>query len=74
MTGMNCPWCDREVNTRKAGVMRRVIGWEETRGGGGANKIAFRREVGVWAHKSCVEAHNGDLTLTYQPLTLDGDW
>lgn len=71
MTGIICPWCGREVDVRKTGVMRRVIGWEETRSGGGANKIAYRHEVGVWAHKACVDHHNGDLTLTHQPLSFD---
>ena len=75
MNGMECPWCGEVVDSRKHGAMRRVIGWEETRGGGGANKIAFRHEVGVWAHKTCVEVHGGDMTLTHQPLTLlQGDW
>lgn len=67
---IRCAWCGEEVNTRKQGVLRRIVGWEETRGGGGANKIMFRQEVGLWAHKHCVQAHGGDLGLKHEVPTL----
>lgn len=67
---MICPWCNETVDTRRSGAMRRIIGWEEIRSGGGANKIAYREEVGVWAHKPCVDHHKGQLTLTHEVPTL----
>ena len=67
---IQCAWCGEEVNTRKSGVLRRIVGWEETRSSGGANKIMFRQELGIWAHKTCVEHHGGDLALSHEVPTL----
>jgi hypothetical protein len=61
-----CVWCGEAVDTRRAGALRRIIGWQENRVGGGANKIMFRQEVGVWAHKHCAEHHKGELSLTHE--------
>ena len=34
---------------------RKITGWEQVRKGGGANAITMRREVGVWAHYTCID-------------------
>jgi len=52
---ITCWFCKATVNPAQSGVYRRVVGWEQTRRGGGANKIALRDETGDWAHRDCVD-------------------
>jgi hypothetical protein len=54
-----CFQCGDPVEWRRVGAHREVIGWEEIRSDGGANKIVGRKETGRWAHKSCVGQVSG---------------
>lgn len=49
----DCDFCGGPVEGRIR--FRKIEGWEETRGGGGANKIILRRTTGEVAHPTCVE-------------------
>ena len=50
-----CVVCGDEVNVRSAGWYRQVTGWEQVRGGGGANKIALRETTGQLMHLACMD-------------------
>lgn len=53
---MICALCDQPIHGGALGHYRMVVGWEQIRRGGGANKIARREETGDWAHRGCVDA------------------
>jgi hypothetical protein len=55
MTLPNCTFCGEPVNPVVAGVFRRVEGWVETRKGGGAHGVTFKKELGDYAHKVCID-------------------
>lgn len=65
--GARCWFCQEDVDDR---ACRMVIGWEEPRRAGGANKIMLRQATGDMAHKTCVEAarldRNRDQTAMFQ--------
>ncbi len=50
-----CVVCGETVETRQAGNYRRIEGWEQTRRGGGANRIARRIDHPEWVHRFCFE-------------------
>lgn len=49
-----CEICGGDVSGQSPNY-RLVVGWEQIRRTGGANKIARRHELGKWAHRDCVE-------------------
>ena len=55
-----CVVCGEHVDTRQTGWYRQVIGWEQVRGQGGANKIARRETTGQVMHIGCMKrkSHN----------------
>ncbi len=61
-----CEICHGEL-AAAAPNYRLVVGWEQIRGGGGANKITRRAELGRWAHRDCVE------NPTRPPVLFDPD-
>ena len=54
MSDIYCDVCGRPV-TPRAPNYRQVIGWEQVRKSGGANAIALRKELGIWAHHGCLD-------------------
>lgn len=50
-----CDVCGLPVRSQP-GSLREVVGWEELRAAGGANKIMHRLETGRTAHFRCIEA------------------
>lgn len=57
MTDTLCLFCGKPIDTRqRTGWMRKIIGWEEVRSRGGANKIVRREPTGGAAHSICVES------------------
>ena len=50
----NCVACGDPVTTTGYGWYRQVIGWEEVRKGGGANKIGGRETTGQVLHRGCM--------------------
>ncbi len=48
-----CVNCGQGVNVNGSGWLREIMGWEETRRQGGANKIVGRVVTGRVMHKSC---------------------
>ena len=58
--------CGDPVDQRGTGWYRQVIGWEEKRKGGGANKIAGRVTTGQVLHRACMtkqRQHPGQGTM-----------
>ena len=52
--GGKCVACGEVVDTRGYGWYRQVIGWEEKRRDGGANKISGRETTGQLLHHGCM--------------------
>jgi len=48
----DCVECGEEV-TMRAGAYRQIVGWEELRKDGGANKIVDRVTTGQVMHHAC---------------------
>lgn len=52
-----CSFCGQRVDVTATGVFIKVEGWVQTRDGGGAHGVTFRRELGEYAHEACVKLH-----------------
>jgi hypothetical protein len=50
----DCVRCGEEVRMNTYGHYRQIIGWEETRNKGGANKITDRVTTGQVMHRACM--------------------
>lgn len=51
-----CTFCGDPLDPLAPGVYRKVEGWAENRGQGGAHAIALREEHHVYAHALCIQA------------------
>lgn len=48
-----CVVCNETIDIRTAGWLRQVLGWEQVRTAGGANKIIDRQTTGQAMHIGC---------------------
>ena len=59
-----CTICQNDIEVESLRdpikVCQMVQGYEKKRISGGANQISMRRELGIFAHRWCVENHNKD--------------
>jgi hypothetical protein len=64
-----CVFCGQTLDPRIPGTYKRVEGWVENRGGtGGANAVAFRRDLGEFAHRFCVEQRKMSISADQQAM------
>lgn len=57
MNNQLCVKCGEHV-VMQTGAYRQVIGWEEVRKSGGANKVTERVTTGQVMHRSCMVKRN----------------
>jgi hypothetical protein len=50
-----CAFCNRDLDTREAGVHQWTAGWVMNRSGGGGHGISLPERDNRWAHRHCVE-------------------
>ena len=50
-----CVVCGDTVDVHQSGWYRQVIGWEQVRSQGGANKISIRQTTGQVMHFACMD-------------------
>ncbi len=55
MTEPSCVFCEAPVNPTKPGTFRKVMGWAETRTGGGVHGITDRKELNEFACGPCMK-------------------
>ena len=48
-----CEVCNERIDPQRPGVFILVLGWVESRSGGGAHGVSDRRDLGRYRHKSC---------------------
>ncbi len=64
-----CVFCGQELDPRVTGTYKRVEGWMENRGAsGGANAVSFRRDLGEYAHRFCVEQKRMAISVDQQSM------
>jgi hypothetical protein len=63
-----CQFCGNELDPRVAGTYKRVEGWVENRTAGGANAVTFRRDLGEYAHRFCVEQKRMAISVDQQTM------
>lgn len=51
-----CSFCGDPVAPGANGVYRKVDGWAENRSEGGTHALALARDLGEYAHGSCITA------------------
>jgi hypothetical protein len=50
-----CAFCNRDLDTREAGVHQWTAGWVMNRMGGGGHGVSLPQRENKWAHRHCVE-------------------
>jgi hypothetical protein len=71
--GYYCDFCHQELDPTAPGSMRKVIGWVEARGGGGANHVADKSAPLGYAHKICLEVERRGYTHGKKGSAPPGD-
>lgn len=67
---ISCEFCDEDLDPKKIGNYRRVVGWVQNRKQGGGNSITLASDPTGWAHRTCIDTlkSRGPISGSEEPL------